>query len=124
VEDGSDEVAHGPGGAGGGWSLDRISGRYRLEGVDMAGRQRIYVYIREDPRNGGTLWKRLRRGGNGTGRDLIPGPVFLIRANPSFGKRGRRCDSEWNRCGIRPPSVFMHHRLEFDKQCRLGIPAP
>ncbi len=46
-----------------GWSPEQISGRCRLEGREMAGRQRIYNHIHDDRRAGGRLYQNLRRRG-------------------------------------------------------------
>ena len=46
-----------------GWSPERVSGRMRLEGAPMAGRQWIYVHVHADRKAGGDLWKSLRRRG-------------------------------------------------------------
>ena len=64
-----------------GWSPERVSGRLRLEGHQVAGRQWIQRHVRADRRAGGRLWRHLRRrgkrpnrkGGAHAGRGHIPG---------------------------------------------------
>ncbi|MCY3994554.1 MAG: hypothetical protein OXF07_00275, partial [Rhodobacter sp.] len=46
-----------------GWSPERVSGRLRLEGHPMAGRQWIQRHVRADRRAGGRLWRHPRRRG-------------------------------------------------------------
>ena len=68
-----------------GWSPEQISGRLRLEGHPMAGRQWIYRHVHADRRAGGRLWRHLRRrgkrpnrkGGAHAGRGHIPGRVDI-----------------------------------------------
>ncbi len=64
-----------------GWSPERVSGRLRLEGHPMAGRQWIQRHVHADRRAGGRLWRHPRRrgkrpnrkGGAHAGRGHIPG---------------------------------------------------
>jgi IS30 family transposase len=42
------------------WSPEQIVGRARRDGVPMVSHERIYQLIREDKKNGGTLYKHLR----------------------------------------------------------------
>ena len=64
-----------------GWSPERVSGRLRLEGHPMAGRQWIQRHVRADRRAGGRLRRHPRRrgkrpnrkGGAHAGRGHIPG---------------------------------------------------
>jgi IS30 family transposase len=42
------------------WSPEQIVGKARREDVPIVSRERIYQFIREDKRNGGTLYKHLR----------------------------------------------------------------
>jgi len=85
-----------------GWSPEQISGRYRLDGVDMAGHRRIHEYIGEDRSNGGTLWKHLRRcgrkpnrrGGRHTGRGLIPGRLDISERPDIVEEKTRVGDRE------------------------------
>ena len=68
-----------------GWSPERVSGRLRLEGHQVAGRQWIYRHVHADRRAGGGLWRHLRRrgkrpnrkGGAHAGRGHIPGRVDI-----------------------------------------------
>ena len=63
-----------------GWSPDRTAGRFRKEGIPMAGRERICQCVRADRRAGGRLYLFLRRrgrkpdrkGGRHSGRGRIP----------------------------------------------------
>ena len=64
-----------------GWSPARVSGRLRLEGHPVAGRQWIYRHVHADRRAGGGLWRHLRRRGkrpNRKGGGVLP---------PGAGKR-------------------------------------
>ncbi len=68
-----------------GWSPERVSGRLRLEGHQVAGRQWIQRHVHADRRAGGGLWRHLRRrgkrpnrkGGAHAGRGHIPGRVDI-----------------------------------------------
>ena len=68
-----------------GWSPEQVSGRLRLEGHPMAGRQWIYRHVWTDRKAGGGLWRHLRRrgkkpnrkGGSHAGRGCIPGRVDI-----------------------------------------------
>ena len=63
-----------------GWSPDRTAGRFRKEGIPMAGRERICQHVRADRKAGGRLYLFLRRrgrkpnwkGGRHSGRGRIP----------------------------------------------------
>ncbi len=63
-----------------GWSPDQIAGRFRKEGIPMAGREWIYQHVRADRKAGGRLFLFLRRrgkkpnwkGGRHSGRGRIP----------------------------------------------------
>ena len=44
------------------WSPEQMAGRLKLEG-DFISHESIYRHIREDKKNGGTLYKKLRRKG-------------------------------------------------------------
>ncbi len=63
-----------------GWSPDRTAGRFRKEGIPMAGREWIYQHVRADRKAGGRLFLFLRRrgkkpnwkGGRHSGRGRIP----------------------------------------------------
>lgn len=78
-------------------SPEQISGFCRRIGYDMAGRTWIYEYIREDRRNGGTLYLLLRRRGRKrnwmkgkhAGRGHIPNRVG-IENRPSVVERKSR----------------------------------
>ena len=64
-----------------GWSPEQIAGRFRMEGIPMAGREWIYRHVRADRKAGGRLHLFLRRrgrkpswkGGRHSGRGHIPG---------------------------------------------------
>ena len=43
------------------WSPEQIAGRARKDGVVAAGTETIYRYVYRDRKQGGTLWKNLRR---------------------------------------------------------------
>ena len=68
-----------------GWSPEQVSGRLRLEGHPMAGRQWIYRHVHADRKAGGRLWRHPRRrgkrpnrkGGAHAGRGHIPGRVDI-----------------------------------------------
>ena len=45
------------------WSPEQISNRLRMEGAEIVSTETIYKFILEDRRNGGELWKYLRRSG-------------------------------------------------------------
>ena len=45
------------------WSPEQIYNRLRMEGVDIVSTETIYKFILEDRKNGGELWKYLRRSG-------------------------------------------------------------
>jgi IS30 family transposase len=45
------------------WSPEQIYNRLRMEGEDIVSTESIYKFILEDRRQGGTLWKNLRRSG-------------------------------------------------------------
>ncbi len=63
-----------------GWSPEQIAGRFRKEGIPMAGREWIYQHVRADRKAGGRLFLFLRRrgrkpnwkGGRHSGRGRIP----------------------------------------------------
>ncbi len=63
-----------------GWSPEQIAGRFRKEGIPMAGREWIYQHVRADRKAGGRLYLFLRRrgkkpdrkGGRHSGRGRIP----------------------------------------------------
>jgi IS30 family transposase len=42
------------------WSPEQIVGKARRDGVPMVSHERVYQFIREDKKNGGTLYKHLR----------------------------------------------------------------
>jgi IS30 family transposase len=42
------------------WSPEQIVGRACRDGIPMVSHERIYRFIREDKKNGGTLYKQLR----------------------------------------------------------------
>ncbi len=66
-----------------GWSPEQVSGRLRLEGHPVAGRQWTCRHVHADRGAGGGLWRHLRRrgkrpnrkGGAHAGRGHIPGRV-------------------------------------------------
>ncbi len=68
-----------------GWSPEQVSGRLRLEGHPVAGRQWTCRHVHADRRAGGGLWRHLRRrarrpdrrGGAHAGRGHIPGRVDI-----------------------------------------------
>ncbi len=68
-----------------GWSPEQVSGRLRLEGHPMTGRQWTCRHVHADRRAGGGLWRHLRRrgkrpnrrGGAHAGRGHIPGRVDI-----------------------------------------------
>ncbi len=68
-----------------GWSPEQIAGRFRKDGVPMAGRQWIYTHVRADRKAGGGLYRFLRRrgkkpnwkGGRHAGRGHIPDRVDI-----------------------------------------------
>ncbi len=81
-----------------GWSPEQVSGRLRLEGHPVAGRQWIYRHVHADRRAGGRLWRHLRRrgkrpnrkGGAHAGRGHIPGRVDIPeRPAPGEAKTDR-----------------------------------
>ena len=45
------------------WSPEQIYNRLRMEGEDVVSTETIYKFILEDRKNGGELWKNLRRSG-------------------------------------------------------------
>jgi IS30 family transposase len=45
------------------WSPEQICNRLRMEGEEIVSTETIYKFILEDRRNGGDLWKNLRRAG-------------------------------------------------------------
>lgn len=44
------------------WSPEQISGRCKVQGIDMVSHERIYQFIWQDKRQGGTLYQHLRHG--------------------------------------------------------------
>jgi len=44
------------------WSPEQISGRCKAQGIDMVSHERIYQFIWQDKRQGGTLYHHLRHG--------------------------------------------------------------
>ena len=64
-----------------GWSPEQIAGRGQRQGESLPGREWIYRYVRQDRREGGQLYRHLRRrgkkpnwkGGRHSGRGHIPG---------------------------------------------------
>lgn len=67
------------------WSPEQISGRMKLLGYKSVSHEVIYQYIWKDKKNGGTLYKHLRRNGKKynkragktAGRGLIPNRVGI-----------------------------------------------
>lgn len=45
------------------YSPMQIAGRYKLKGVDIVSHERIYQYVWEDKKSGGSLYRHLRRSG-------------------------------------------------------------
>lgn len=45
------------------WSPEQIYNRLKIEGDEIVSTEAIYKFIQEDRRQGGTLWKNLRRAG-------------------------------------------------------------
>ena len=68
-----------------GWSPEQIAGRARVQGEEMASHEWIYQYIRRNRKEGGDLYRLLRRrgkkpnwrGGRHAGRGHIPARVDL-----------------------------------------------
>ncbi len=88
-----------------GWSPDRTAGRFRKEGIPMAGREWIYQHVRADRKAGGRLYLFLRRrgkkpnwkGGRHSGRGRIPNRMDIserpeiVEAKERIG--GREADT-------------------------------
>ena len=85
-----------------GWSPEQVSGRLRLEGHQVAGRQWIQRDVRADRRAGGGLWRHLRRrgkrpnrkGGAHAGRGHIPGRADIPERPAVVEGRARVGDRE------------------------------
>lgn len=45
------------------WSPEQIAGYFRIQGLDCVSHERIYQMVWQDKKNGGTLYKQLRRRG-------------------------------------------------------------
>ncbi len=84
-----------------GWSPEQISGRLRLEGHPVAGRQWIQRHVHADRKAGSGLWRHLRRrgkrpnrrgGGNGVA-DVTGDPVPEAFAEP-LGRGTAGADGE------------------------------
>ncbi len=80
-----------------GWSPEQIAGRFRQQGLVLAGTEWIYQHVRADRRAGGDLYRCLRRrgrkpnwrGGRHAGRGHIPGRVD-ISERPAVVEEKRR----------------------------------
>ena len=79
------------------WSPEQIVGHCRKQGIEMVSIERIYQFIRENKKNGGTLYKNLRH-------------KLKHRKRPFLGKRV-----------IIKDKVSIHQRPEIiDKKSRFG----
>jgi IS30 family transposase len=82
------------------WSPEQIVGRARRDGVPIVSHERIYQFVREDKRNGGTLYRHLRHrlkhrkrpiGGK---KVVIPGKVSIDMRGDIINNRQRFGDWE------------------------------
>ena len=80
------------------WSPEQITGKARRDGIPMVRHERIYQFIREDKRQGGTLYTHLRHrlkhrkrpvGGK---KALIPDEVSIDLRPDSINKKKRYGD--------------------------------
>ncbi len=79
------------------WSPEQISGRLRLDEVVSVSAEWIYRHVWEDKRNGGDLYKHLRRrgkkrnarGSKYSGRGHIPGRVDISERPGAAQEKGR-----------------------------------
>ena len=84
------------------WSPEQISGRLRLDEVVSVSAEWIYRHVWEDKRNGGDLYKHLRRrgkkrntrGSKYSGRGHIPGRVDISERPGAAQEKGRVGDWE------------------------------
>ncbi|MCY4148170.1 MAG: IS30 family transposase, partial [Gammaproteobacteria bacterium] len=85
-----------------GWSPEQVSGRFLLEGEEMASHEWICRHVRRDRKAGGDLYPCLRRrgrkpnwrGGRHSGRDLIPGRVDIAERPAEVEQKSRIGDWE------------------------------
>jgi transposase, IS30 family len=79
------------------WSPEQISGRSKLEGIDMVSYEAIYQYVWLDKRCGGNLYKHLRhhnkkynkRSSGKAGRGCIPNRIDIAE-RPAIVEQKRR----------------------------------
>ena len=84
------------------WSPDQITSWCKRKGIDMVSHERIYQYIWEDKRNGGSLYKHLRTGqrkykkryGSKFSRGQIPDKVSIDQRPEIVNKKSRIGDFE------------------------------
>jgi IS30 family transposase len=82
------------------WSAEQIVGEAKARGIPMVSTERIYQYIRQDRRSGGTLWKHCRHrlkhrkrpvGGK---KVVIPGKVSIEKRPDIINEKKRFGDWE------------------------------
>ena len=84
------------------WSPEQITGRLKLEKISAPSHEWIYQYVWKDKRNGGSLYKNLRRRGKKynkrssalTGRGLIPNRVDIAERPEIVDQKTRLGDWE------------------------------
>ena len=84
------------------WSPEQIAGRLRVDGVVSVSPERIYQHVRLDRKQGGDLWRSLRRrgkkpnvtAGRDSGRGCIPNRVDIAARPACVATKSRVGDWE------------------------------
>ncbi|MCY4201641.1 MAG: IS30 family transposase [Aestuariivita sp.] len=84
------------------WSPEQIAGRLRVDGVVSVSPERIYQHVRLDRKQGGDLWRSLRRrgkkpnvtAGRDSGRGCIPNRVDIAARPACVAAKSRVGDWE------------------------------
>lgn len=83
------------------WSPEQIVGRFRLEGIPIAGKTTLYTFLHKDKEGGGDLYRHTRHHLKYRHKPL---------ASPQKGKWGRRKSID-----ERPDCIDRKERLEISK---------
>ncbi len=95
------------------WSPEQISGWLRDQGIKLS-HERIYQMIWQDKRDGGNLWRSLRRhgkrynkrAGKNAGRGLIPNRTDISERPAIVARKARKITVNITALLTRPPSAL------------------
>ena len=98
------------------WSPEQISGWLSEQGIKLS-HERIYQMIWDDKRDGGNLWRSLRRrgkrynkrAGKNAGRGLIPDRIDISERPAIVARKTRLGDWEGYECAPWPRFATCHH---------------